>query len=184
MYWLKRLLSKSYRDKKKEDQRISALMMERWSKPRVGPEPVYSWKVNTPPKQVSRGAIVSNKHTYKSSLEWKFDHSIKPSPAEKVIIELLNLYKIKWYREVSFTEFRSSNYGHYRFDFYLPEYNTIIEYDSAKFHNTPDRQVVDAIKTKWCSDNFISLIRYTNKHFYSLATHINSLMKELKVTRK
>ena len=62
----------------------------------------------------------------------------------------------------------------YRFDFYLPEYNTIIEYDGQhhympiKFGNWDDEYTIanlkktqqhDEIKSQYCYDNRINLIR-------------------------
>ena len=61
----------------------------------------------------------------------------------------------------------------YRFDFYLPEYNLMIEYDGEQHYkpmrynsneekNISDfykRQERDNIKTKYCSDNNINLLR-------------------------
>ena len=58
---------------------------------------------------------------------------------------------------------------HLRYDFYLPKYNTCIEYDgiqhyeSSKFYGGDRglelRKVRDGIKTKYCEDNGIRLIR-------------------------
>lgn len=67
----------------------------------------------------------------------------------------------------------------YRFDFYLKQYNTIIEYDgiqhfqmgTGQFDN-PDKfkltQERDKNKNQWCKDNHINLIRIPYTHYKDL----------------
>ena len=49
---------------------------------------------------------------------------------ESIIEEELNKYNIKYYREVEFDSLINKETGYrYRFDFFIPDKNTIIEYD-------------------------------------------------------
>ena len=41
--------------------------------------------------------------------------------------------KVRWYREVSFSDLLSSSGGYPRFDFYLPAYQIAIEYQGADY---------------------------------------------------
>lgn len=90
------------------------------------------------------------------------------SKGEKAIEEILNELSINHIREYRFKNCRR---GHYTlpFDFYLPEYNTCIEYD-GKQHFEPieyfgggeafaTRQKNDRIKNNYCKNNKIKLIR-------------------------
>lgn len=119
-----------------------------------------------------------------SGLGWFCNEGISLSPAEKIIADLLSLYKVSWYREVSFKSFQSSKYGYYRFDFFLPKLGLIIEYDSVEWHRSPERQNVDQIKDSWCNNNGLTVYRFNNKHYYSMATHIDKLMLSHKIYRK
>ena len=85
---------------------------------------------------------------------------------ENKIAAILDAENIKYIRE--YTPETLSFKG--RFDFYLPDYNIMIEYDgiqhfiqgNGKFDNAEKfalTQKHDAIKTQWCKDNNISLIR-------------------------
>lgn len=75
------------------------------------------------------------------------------------------------------------------FDFYLPEYNLIIEYDGRQHfeqvgawggeHGLEERQRHDAIKNQYCKDNNINLLRipYTVKRDDIGTTINNELIK-------
>lgn len=90
----------------------------------------------------------------------------KNSKGEEKIMNILNENNIKYIKE--FHPESLSFKG--RFDFYLPDYNIIIEYDGVqhfklgnglydnkeKFKQTQEH---DKIKTQWCKDNNITLIR-------------------------
>ena len=82
------------------------------------------------------------------------------------------------------------------FDFYLYEYNTLIEYDGEQhfkltyFGNRTEEQAKeelktyqyhDKIKTKWCEENNIKLIRFNYKNFNNLE---NLLKEEIKCLKK
>jgi very-short-patch-repair endonuclease len=107
----------------------------------------------------------------------------EPSPAEALIIKELNKYRINWVREVEFLEHKSSNYGYYRYDFYLRDYNIVIEYD-GKTHNNDNRLAVDKAKDDFCASKGIIMVRYNRKHFYNMKHTIEVLMKDLKVKKR
>ena len=84
------------------------------------------------------------------------------SRGEKEIARILNEHNIKYVREKRFEEckFKRS----LPFDFYLPSFNTCIEFDGAPhffpvFGNLETTKVNDKIKTNFCLNNNIKLIR-------------------------
>lgn len=107
--------------------------------------------------------------------------SFDPSPAEQLIMDELSEYNIEWKREVSFNSFRLPTGGYARFDFYLPAFNILIEYNSREFHSTDDRIIVDDLKRQFCKDNDIRLIIWTHKDFYYLSDRISKLMTSLSI---
>ena len=102
--------------------------------------------------------------------------SIK-SKGERKIKTLLEENKINFIQEKRFSncKFEDTN-SVARFDFYLPDFNCVIEYDGRqhfikgngiydndeKYEKT---QIHDSIKNKYCSDNNIYLIRIPFMHF-------------------
>lgn len=107
-----------------------------------------------------------------------------PSVTETEIITALEKYSIKWVREVSFKGLQFTTYSYPRFDFYLPDYNIIIEYDGQYAHSTKQQLATDKAKDMFCKNNNIRVIRYNRKHYYNLQSHVCSLMKELKVKKR
>ena len=78
------------------------------------------------------------------------------SKGERKIIEILDKYNINYTEEY----FIKINNKSYYFDFYLIEYNTIIEYDGIQHFNYFNIvKINDNIKNEWCSNNNINMIR-------------------------
>ena len=117
-----------------------------------------------------------NGHTISLSYD-KFQQGVRcskcnASKSERYIIKLLNEYNIKYIHQYRFEDCRDKQ--PLPFDFYLPTYNITIEYD-GEGHYKPidfegqgkikaeeslkDRQRKDGIKTQYCLDNNIKLIR-------------------------
>lgn len=90
---------------------------------------------------------------------------IKPSPIEAMIIKVLKDLKIDYYREISFRDLNPTNTpnGYYRFDFYIPKIDTLLEYDGKNFHKTKKQVAHDNIKNYYCTKNQIKLIRLVAK---------------------
>lgn len=91
----------------------------------------------------------------------------RESKGEKAIFEYLTEHNIDFKRQHKFPDCKNIN--PLPFDFYLPEYNTCVEFDGIQ-HFEPSEffggeegfknlQVRDAIKNQFCSDNNIKLIR-------------------------
>ena len=116
--------------------------------------------------------------------EWFCVPGIQQSPAELLIVEELGKYDIDYYCEVAFHEFKSSDSGHYRYDFFIPSRRLIIEYDSKQYHSDPERIAVDAIKTAWCWNKGIRVHRITNKYYYAIGTAIHEIAKEHKFYKR
>ena len=88
----------------------------------------------------------------------------KESKNEKIIREYLELHDIVYEQEKRFDDCKDKLY--LPFDFYLPKYNMCIEYDGEQHYwdvfskeSTALTKAHDAIKTKYCTDNNIRLIR-------------------------
>lgn len=102
-----------------------------------------------------------------------------PSPAEQLIINELQKYNVKWFREVSFRGLVLPSGGSARFDFWFPDRNTIIEYDSKKWHVDPARVENDEIKSAFCRTHNIKLIRLNSRHYYKMEQTIYDIVKEM-----
>lgn len=94
------------------------------------------------------------------------------------IESLLNKHNIKYQKEyVIYDTYNGIPMQKYRFDFFLPTYNIIIEYDGEQHTKAIDywggkeelieTQRRDKIKTNYCLDNNITIIRIPYSH-----THI------------
>jgi hypothetical protein len=112
--------------------------------------------------------------------------SNRKSFGEKKIKEFLDENSITYIREKKFESCK--NIKQLPFDFYLPEYNICIEYD-GELHYRPSNifggestlkriKNNDDIKSKWCLENNINLIRIPykkkNKIFKILSIEINN----------
>lgn len=101
------------------------------------------------------------------------------------IEQLLKSYNIIYEKEKSFNNCRYNNNYLARFDFYLPKYNTLIEYDGkqhniqgtgnydnpAKFKLTQEH---DKFKTQWAKQNGYNIIRIPHTHYNDLT--LNDLL--------
>ena len=84
----------------------------------------------------------------------------KPSFAEEMLITRFRSEKVFYVREVSFDGLVNPKTGQpLRYDFYLPQFNLIIEFDGRQFHMSKEVRERDRIKTKFAEDNRIKLYR-------------------------
>lgn len=105
------------------------------------------------------------------------------SMGEEKIETILQENSICYEKEKVFTNFHFDDIqqSHPRFDFYLPDYNLIIEYDGEqhfkevtgnkfKSSSLKDRQSKDLQKNKYCEEQGINLLRipYTDLHLITL----------------
>jgi len=91
------------------------------------------------------------------------------SKGEKIISDYLSNLKINFKKEKKFLDFSK----YIEFDFYLPDYNTCVEYDGIQhfepvnFFGGEDRlentKRIDKMKNKYCVDNKINLLRISYK---------------------
>lgn len=105
------------------------------------------------------------------------------SLGEATVERILTEYSIEFEKQKSFPGCVNTN--SLRFDFYLPEYNTAIEYDGIQHFKPIDRfggstqlayiQHNDQIKTQYCIDNNITLVRikYTEDIHEKLSTALS-----------
>lgn len=115
--------------------------------------------------QCSCGNIfVTSFASYKDGTNTCYSCSCKESVGEKRIREFLESCSINFEQEKRFDDCRDIK--PLPFDFYLPNYNMIIEFDGQhhfeEIHNRTDYEKTkrhDAIKNKYCEDNNINLLR-------------------------
>lgn len=97
------------------------------------------------------------------------------SLGEITIKALLKQYNIQYQKEYTFPDCYNDKTGQlFRFDFYLPDNNIIIEYDGEQhskvvarwggIEGLKERQRRDKIKTNYCLDNGITIIRIPYTH--------------------
>ena len=111
----------------------------------------------------------------------------KKSRGEKKIIDILLENQILFISQKKFDTciFPKTN-RHLIFDFYLPEYNTVIEYGGEQhFHELKNDifsfreiQERDNFKNQWCNQNNIQIIRIPYTDFDKI--DINYIMKKIK----
>jgi hypothetical protein len=107
-----------------------------------------------------------------------------PSPAEALIIEQLELYKVRWYREVSFYGLQVKKGSHPRYDIWIPSKMLILEYDGSAYHQSAHNKAMDKLKNKFCKDHGITIIRWNKSHYYHIPERVASLMEMYDITRK
>lgn len=115
------------------------------------------------------------------SLEWFIDDRIKDnqvSAAEQMIAGILNNYTIQYVQEVSMKGLQLPSGGFARFDFLLHVDRPflLIEYDGGLSHTTPYQRNRDALKTQWCIDRGVTLIRYNKTHYYHMTDILDRLL--------
>ena len=106
------------------------------------------------------------------------------SKGEKIICDLLNQYNISFIPQMTFSNLRGHNNGLLSYDFYLPEYNKLIEFQ-GKQHEEPveyfggsDKYKIqkehDLLKNKYAQENNIDLIEI----WYYDMNNIDKILKE------
>lgn len=108
-----------------------------------------------------------------------------PSKGERSIRRWLEDKNIKFKPEKTFDDCRNPNTGKLlRFDFYLPDFNVLIEFDGI--HHFMDRdlfrtslkeiQFKDAIKTQYAKDNSITLLRINSRSVLTVHKTLNDAL--------
>jgi very-short-patch-repair endonuclease len=84
----------------------------------------------------------------------------EPSHSERLIMKHLQSERIKFEREVNFTGLVNPlTNAPLRYDFYIPQFNLIIEYDGVKYHANIDVKDRDRIKDNFAKRNKIDIVR-------------------------
>lgn len=92
----------------------------------------------------------------------------KPSFAEELIINILNSRNIEFDREVSFEGLiNPATQQPLRYDFYIPHFNIIIEYDGIESHASNEVKARDNIKNNFAKKHRIKLIRISGINYIS-----------------
>jgi len=115
---------------------------------------------------------------------------IKESRGVQKIKSFLIMNGIKYQVEVEFDNCK--NIRNLKFDFFLPEFNLLIEFDGMYHfeqnreifkHTLPKQRKRDRIKNKWCKDHLISLLRIDSSNEDKIEKILKSfLIKESSTT--
>ena len=121
--------------------------------------------------------ILSEYHSLNQKLKYKFNNLIyfttisrwfyhrdrvhlNMSPSEIPFHKFLNECEVEFEMQKSFPDLRSKNNRVLKFDFYLPEYNVLIEIDGPEHFNKSRSQATDQQKEEYCIKNNIKLFRF------------------------
>ena len=103
------------------------------------------------------------------------------SVAEAKIASELKRLNITFLREVSFSGFKTPDGGYYRYDFLIPKYNLIIEYENGETHDSEQAKEIDnRIKDTFALSQRFKLYRFNRIHFFNLENCITSLIDSFK----
>ena len=111
-------------------------------------------------------------------LNYKPHPEIEPSPAERMIMQHLDNLGVHYLREVVF------NNNTFRYDFYLPKNNLIIEYDGKEYHSSKKAILKDEMKNNFARNNKIRIIRLQGLQYIKLlfTPHEGKLLNKKIVT--
>lgn len=104
---------------------------------------------------------------------------LKSSAGETRIANYLTKNKIQFVQEYSFNDLKGDKNYPLRFDFYLPNYNILIEYDGIQhfqegFFTNSLTHKYDSLKNAYCKEKGYTLIRISYKSY----NEIESILKE------
>lgn len=93
----------------------------------------------------------------------------KPSEPEKRIRNYLRRKEIEYIREVNIG-------GEFRYDFLLPRFKFLIEYDGQKYHDSPSAMLNDQKKDKLAEQKGFVLFRLHKAHWKKLEQHVEDII--------
>jgi len=103
---------------------------------------------------------ILHENAYLYSMQYTTFPNIEPSHAERLIMKQLQKERVIFEREVNFTGLVNPlTNAPLRYDFYIPKFNLIIEYDGAQFHSSFEVKDRDRIKNDFAKKHKIQLIR-------------------------
>lgn len=126
--------------------------------------------------------------------KFKLLNKVQLSPMELRVKEELDKLKIKYYTQVEFSDCINplTNYK-LSFDFYLPNFNLLIEYDGINYHSSKKVKQRDQVKNDYAKKKSIRLVRLTgNKELNIFFSYIlpeiikgnNPKIKEKEIKKK
>lgn len=124
----------------------------------------------------------------------------KNSSGENKVLVFLLKNKLRYVNQKKFADLRGLKKQYLRFDFYLQEYNLLIEYDGEQHHiptiiksghirtsncnigkqNLKQIQLRDKIKTNYCRSRHIHLLRIPYWHKHRIPELIDKKIQKIK----
>jgi very-short-patch-repair endonuclease len=104
------------------------------------------------------------------------DH--ETSPAEKRIEAALKQLKVNYEKEVSFNGLMTSYGNYYRFDFFVPRYSLIIEYDGAH-HEADGKRYIDRKKENFAERHGMTVARFDFTNWKTLEDDVKELIEQM-----
>lgn len=132
---------------------------------------VLVWDCTVENSRFKKSSLSKTVKEYRSKRKLERKKNVD-SPGEKFIEKELTKLKIDFKQEYIFEDcINPKTKRHLRFDFYIPSKNIAIEYDGVQhkkhcpeynisIEQFKSQQFRDQIKTKYCTDNSITLIRF------------------------
>lgn len=115
----------------------------------------------------------------KKPLVWKVQENPKPpSVAEQRIIDCLSTTGLTFYREVIFNGMLTRKESYFRFDFWIPKYRLLLEYD-GEHHLQPGNKAKDLYKDNFALWNNLKLHRFNKQHWSNLETEVLNTLQEV-----
>lgn len=86
---------------------------------------------------------------------------------EEYLVNHFEIYNIKFEREKTFDGLYGLKGNKLRFDFYLPKFNSCVEYDGEQHYKNPTQKQLehDKRKNQYCKENNIKLYRLNQYYF-------------------
>lgn len=115
----------------------------------------------------------ASKKTREILEEYSQELKIKATPAERELKKILKKEGVKFVFQKPVTCKKGKSYI---MDFYLPFQKVCIEVDGG-YHNTPEQEEKDAIRTKHLNDLHINVFRITNEEVFDTTVAIGFINK-------
>lgn len=125
-------------------------------------------------------------NNFKDSKQYYCNKCTTQSKGEEKIIQILSENKVRYIYQHKFDNCKFKKV--LTFDFFLPEYNILIEYDGRQHYEISEFfggldefirvKIRDTVKDMYCKENNIKLIRIPYWEYKNLKKHFTKILKE------